>query len=323
MEEKSSARMRQKNTRPAPVPAILTVLIIAAMTALSVTVGDREVIFPEIAALALGYLCAPKRPWQVNSARMFFLISGSAVLGYLMSVCLPGSQVFRITAAYLIAQLIFLWSGTSLAPLVSAVVLPVLLRTDAISYVISAVCMTITVIAAHNFLVRYGFRKEEPYTPVPRPGKHEYLRMAVRTALVALIAVPALHFGVPFLIAPPLLVAFTELSEHWTPASPLSPAKVIGLLIACAAVGVGARYLIGMRGGYFLALAALIAAVLLMFIVYRLGIFLPPAGAVTVLAMLIPEEAVTFYVAEIAAASAVFMGLTVGMYRVRVNTGKS
>ena len=46
------------------LPAVMMIGVIACMCAVSEILKDREIIFPEIAALALGYLCAPKRSWQ-------------------------------------------------------------------------------------------------------------------------------------------------------------------------------------------------------------------------------------------------------------------
>ena len=48
------------------LPGELTVIVIAIMIAASEVLGEREIIFPEIAAIAVGMLLAPRRPWQTT-----------------------------------------------------------------------------------------------------------------------------------------------------------------------------------------------------------------------------------------------------------------
>ena len=297
------------------LPAVMMIGVIACMCAVSEILKDREIIFPEIAALALGYLCAPKRSWQVNSIRMFFCISLCAVLGLCISIWMPGTLYLKLVTAYIIAQIIFLFSGTTLAPLISAVVLPVLIRSKSISYVLSASLMCALVILLHAFLVRKGIRQAEPYHPVEKPDGMRLTKMAIRTMVMALVAAAAVVSDWLFLIAPPILVAFTELSENWTPASSLKPWKVILLLSGCAAGGGLCRYFLTVRLGLPLTFSAVPASVIMCVLVYRTEMFMPPAGAMTLLAMLVPQQAVLLYPIEACLGISIYMLSTIGMYR--------
>ena len=304
---------RSGKRRPQIIPALLTVAVITAMTAASELLNDPEIIFPEIAALAAGYLCAPKRSWQVTSARMFLLIAGCALLGLLISLYFPGYLYAKVLFAFVIAQVIFLFSGTSLAPLISAVVLPVLIGTKVISYLISAAAMTALIIALRHLLVRQGYRREEPFTPVARPGKARWSSMFIRTAVAAVLLAPAVFAGWRYIAAPPLLVAFTELSENWKPESPLKPWRVIALLTGGALIGAGTRFLLTMTLGLPLTLSAAVAASLILAVLYRTRLFMPPAGAITILAMLIPEGAVALYPLQAGLGICVYMFASVLM----------
>lgn len=289
------ARVREKKSRPPIVPALFTVAVIAAMTAVSELLNDPEIIFPEIAALAVGYLCAPKRSWQVTSARMFLLIAGCALLGLLISLYFPGHLYGKVLFAFVIAQIVYMYSGTSLAPLISAVVLPVLIGTKEVSYLISAAVMTALIIALRQLLVRLGYRRKEPFAAVARPGRMRWNIMIIRTAVAAVLLAPAVFAGWRYIAAPPLLVAFTELSENWKPESPLKPWRVIALLTGGAVVGAGTRFLLTMTMGLPLTFSAAVAASLILAVLYRTRLFMPPAGAITILAMLIPEADVALY----------------------------
>lgn len=288
------------------MPVIGTVVIIALMTGVSEYLGDREIIFPEIAALAVGFLCAPKRTWQVDSRRMFLLITGCAVCGLVISTSMPGPAVIKIITAFALAQIVFMFSGTSLAPLISAVVLPVLIGTDSWSYVISAAGMTLLIIIFHKLLVKSGIRSEEPFVKKESPDTGSAKRFAFRTVFFALMLVPAYHFGWIFAVAPPLLVAFTEWTEARGHVS--GGERKVLIIAACALIGAGCRLLMTVTLGMPLAASAAAAALIAVTLMIMTGMFVPPAGALTMLAMLIPESSLILYPAE-AAAGAVILYL--------------
>jgi hypothetical protein len=302
------------------IPLILTTVLATAMTAAAEVAGDPEIIFPEIAALAVGYLYAPKRSWQVNSTRLFILISGCAVIGLLISMYMPGPLYLKVLVSFLIAQLIYLYSGTTLAPLNSAIVLPVLIGTRSVSYLISAAVMTLSVIVCRALLEKTGIREKEKFIVQPRPDREAFLRMLLRICVTAVLAVPAIFAGLRFIIAPPLLVAFTELVDHWRPGTAKKPHRVILLLTACAAVGDLSRYLITVRLHLPMAAATAAAILIVLLILKATGLFMPPAGAMAILAMLIPEEAMARYVPAVAVGSTVFM-LTAVAWNVTHHTG--
>ena len=64
-----------------------------------------------------------------------------------------------------------------------------------------------------------------------------------------------------------------------------------------------------------LTLAALVAAIGMILILTGLKSFIPPAGALCILPMLIPEEAVIGYPVQIFAGAAVFMVLSLTIFR--------
>jgi CBS-domain-containing membrane protein len=67
--------------------------------------------------------------------------------------------------------------------------------------------------------------------------------------------------------------------------------------------------------------AATAAAILIVLLILKAtGLFMPPAGAMAILAMLIPEEAMARYVPAVAVGSTVFM-LTAVAWNVTHHTG--
>lgn len=131
---------------------ILTILIIAIMVGASELLGEKEIIFPEIAAIATGLLIAPHRSWQVSRIKILILIGICSVLGLIISIYVPLPLWLKMSTAFIICQFIFIFSKTSFAPLISAAVLPVMLGTKSIIYPVAAVLLTILILLGSIFL---------------------------------------------------------------------------------------------------------------------------------------------------------------------------
>ncbi|MCR4675516.1 MAG: hypothetical protein K5675_10925, partial [Lachnospiraceae bacterium] len=109
------------------IPTICTLLLVTAMVFFSEILNNKEIIFPEIAALSVGYMVAEKRSWMVNGRRMLTLITICAVFGVLIVRYMGLDSYSEIVIAFSFAQILFMFSGTTFAPFVSAIVLPVML----------------------------------------------------------------------------------------------------------------------------------------------------------------------------------------------------
>lgn len=202
--------------------------------------------------------------------------------------------------------MIFLLSRTSFAPMISAAALPVLMDTESIIYPISAVSMTVLTVLAQLTLEKCGRREREEFTPLPFPGKFRWVSAAVRTACAAVIAVPVLLLGWNFCVAPPLLVAFTEFSNPESRARK-NPVRTVLIITGCALCGAAFRLGLCTFLGLPLTVAGVLAVAAALAIMRIAGQYIPPAGALAVLPMIIPEKALLIYPAEIFAGSAVFM----------------
>ena len=145
------------------IPYACTVLLVALMTLFAETLNEKEIIFPEITALAVGYMVAKNRSWKVNGKRMLSLITGCAIIGVCIVRFVPFDTYIEVILAFTIAQVIFMFSGTTFAPFVSAIVLPVMMHTTSIVYPIAAFVLTLLVILFRTTPVFLsGDKLEEP-----------------------------------------------------------------------------------------------------------------------------------------------------------------
>ena len=287
------------------LPCVLTLILVGIMTFVAEILGEGEIIFPEITALAIGYMVTQKQGWKVNDSRMIALIAICAVAGVLTVRYIKVGLYLEILIAFVFAQILFMFSGTTFAPMISAIVLPVMMQ-------------TIAVVLFRRFLLKVKIRDKEDFQSVNLHAKSDVIDTAVRTICVAVVGFFAIWSGFKFAIAPPLLVAFTEFSRPKNKARN-KPVKAVLLITVCAFVGAVSRYVLNMTLGLPLTVAALTATAIMLVIVYCTKMYIPPAGALTILSMIIPSESVLLYPLQILVGTAVIMLISRLLFMKRQN----
>lgn len=291
------------------IPYISTLLLVGLMVGIAELLNEKEIIFPEINALAVGYMVAQKRSWKVNGKRMLLLITICATVGVLI-VRYSGLALFpQMIIAFSFAQILFMFSGTTFAPFVSAIVLPVMMQTKSFIYPISAVILTILVIGFHQLFLKMKIREDEEYIPVMLNSKDDIIDTALRVVCVAIVGFVAIYFNYKFIIAPPLLVAFTEFSRPRNKVRN-KPIKTVLVITGCALVGSLSRYLLTIKLELPLTVSALIATLIMLLILTYTKMYMPPVGAITILSMIIPEISVITYPLQIFVGSVVIILLS-------------
>ncbi|MCI8284679.1 MAG: hypothetical protein HFE90_05345 [Firmicutes bacterium] len=275
-----------------------TLLITIIMIAASELLQEKEIIFPEITAIAVGILIAPRRSWQTSKPRILILITICSVTGILIVRFLPVPLLPQLILAFSAGQLIYLYSKTTFAPLMSAVALPVLIQTKSLIYPASAIILTAIILLILTLMEKLGIKEPEEYEFFPFPEKTDLSDMLLRIILMSAFSSAVLNFGFTFAVAPPILVAFTEFSKKGNSAI-RKPAKIVLLVTLCAAAGAICRSLIAIHLALPLTLAALLAAIIMLIFLHAFRMYLPPAGALATLPMLIPQDQLLFYPIQI------------------------
>lgn len=279
------------------IPIGMAMVIVTLMTAAACLLGNKEIIFPEIAAIAVGGLIAPTMVWNTNKRRILFFITLCAVLGVGIVRYVPLPLWMQMAMAFFISQIIFIYSGTSFAPMISAIVL------------------TTLILIFRYWLEKTDMTEQTVYQKTETPAKKDYKAVLLRTLIAAVIIFAAVSLDAKFVVAPPLLVAFTEFSK---PSCGARKKAVKAVLVTGASAFVGAlfRYLLCM---HFLTLPLYIAAALtilaVILLMKRTAMFIPPAGAVSILAMLIPESKVVWFPVQITLGAAIAMGAALVFFR--------
>ncbi len=280
------------------LPELTVAAIVFLMVWMAGVVHDHEVIFPEIAAIATGALLAPKYVWNVSKKQIFGLLLLCGLIGMGIVRYLPIGLAGQMMVAAVLSQLIYLYSRTSFAPLVSGIVLPVLLQTRSVWFLVSLVLFTGIILGASCLIEMNQIRPKNVYVKPSRPEREDFVAAFFRCVVMCSMIACALGNGIKFAVAPPLLVAFTEFCKPGTKIS-AKWSRLLFLMTSCAVVGAAARYFGTVKCGLPLYISAVIAIGIFFIILRGAKIYLPPAGAMVVLAMLIPEDAILFYPGQI------------------------
>ncbi|MBR7084935.1 MAG: hypothetical protein IKI37_07145 [Oscillospiraceae bacterium] len=291
------------------LPYLMTVLLIGLMTECSALLHNPEIIFPEMAAIAIGSLCAPKFAWNTSKFKILFFICVCAVTGIGIVKFLSVPFALQLCTAFLTAQMLFIFSKTSFAPMISAIVLPVMLQTDSVIYLISALSLTVLVLLLRTIMEKKNILPAVHYQPAELPGKTMLFQAFLRTFAGCLLILPAVLLNCKFAAAPPLLVAFTEFCKTGSPAERKKP-NILLFMSFCAVTGTLFRYLFSILLPLPICIPAMLSISLVLYAMKKYQLYLPPAGAITILAYLIPENTLISYPLQIFTGTAVLLFLS-------------
>ncbi|MCR5666945.1 MAG: hypothetical protein K6G01_08955 [Eubacterium sp.] len=282
--------------------------VVCLMLLLAEVTGETEIIFPELAAIGLGIFLSPKRSWATNKKRMLILLSLAAVIGILIVRFVPGPQWGQMLLAYAVSQLMLLYSRTTFAPFISAIVLPVMLGSDSIVYVISAIGLTAFVLGITWILEQFKIWDKEPFVQRQKATPMEYLKALVRIIIIGISIYLAFRIDIQYAVAPPVLVAFTEFMRPGGQ-PPQKPVRVCVFVVLCSMLGVICRMAFDVNFVHSLILAGAFAAVGVLFLVRWFKLYIPPAAALAILPMLIDVNKLIWYPLQVAIGMSILTGI--------------
>lgn len=189
----------------------ISLAVVAIMVGSAEIFGEKEIIFPEITAVAMGALIAPVQSWNTSRTRLFAAIVSAAVAGVCIVRFIPEILILRIALGLLVAVSVITLSKTSFVPAISACILPILMGTKSPVYVISVAVMTAFILIFQKVLEHFGLHEKYEYRPIEPSSELLKLRAKQVITVLVICVLPA-HFHEIFFIAPPLIVAFFELS---------------------------------------------------------------------------------------------------------------
>lgn len=295
------------------LPVLISVLLAALMVAAAELLNEKEIIFPEITAIAVGALAAPVQSWNTSRLRLLGCISVSALCGVITVRYLPLPTEVRIIAGLIMSLGIITLSKTGFVPAVSACILPILMNTESFVYVISVVVMTGLILLSQRLLERLGLRDKYHFRPVQPTKELLLLRLRQLLLLSAAAFLPAYYHEI-FFIAPPLMVGFIEMSSPKSKLRSRAPLAV-GLISAAAFMGALSRWAVTEAAGLPLFVSAALSVLMIILLISQCGLYFPPCGAIATLPFIIPENALLRFPFEVTAGFAVLTAAALLLFK--------
>lgn len=277
----------------------ISLAVVAVMVGSAEILGEKEIIFPEITAVAMGALIAPMQSWNTSRTRLFAAIVSAAVAGVCIVRFIPEILILRIAVGLLMAVGVITLSKTGFVPAISACILPILMGTKSPVYVISVAVMTALILISQKVLECFGLHEKYEYKPIGPSAELLKLRSKQVITVLIICILPA-HFHEIFFIAPPLIVAFFELSGK---GSKLMKRKhtAIALMAAAAFTGVTARFFISEKLGLTMTLGAVLSSAVIFALCRKAKLYFPPCCAISTLPFIIPQTAMIKFPFEVIA----------------------
>jgi hypothetical protein len=276
--------------------------MISLMVGASEALGEKDVIFPEMAALTIGFWVVGERLWVARSFQSVASLTLAAFFGFALVQYSPFHLLANLALAFSFGALCLWATGSTMYPLISACVLPVLIHTENWTYPVAVLIMSSMVAFGRALMEKIGWRAKSPPAPLAIPAKKALARWgALFLGVLPVMALAVLTSNRQFIL-PPLIVAYVELAN-----SPLGrrtkPLEACLLLVAAAAAGSSLQAL----GHYRLGLPETLVAFLIaasVFAIFRLaGKCYPPAGAVSLIPLLLPRESLAWVPLRVAVGS--------------------
>ena len=291
----------------------LAMLLVVGMVAVAEYFGVQEIIFPEIAALAFGAWVMEERPWPGPIWTIWFSPTLGALTGVALLRFLPLSLVALTGLAFVFVLLQLKITRSTMSPSFSAAILPIITGIHSWVYPASVFLMTVAIA-----LVTQPHTPGDPTEPsCPPQGQNTPPSLAWSCRhygkilfLIMVVALFATTWGGLFMMAPPLIVAFIELTHPGSALRQKSMPRLLLLFTGCALAGAACIALVtrAFSGPMWLGAGLSLASALA--IAKGLRLASPPAMALALLPTILPREVLTLYPLQVLAGSAIFIALS-------------
>lgn len=302
--------MKIRNELPA-------ILLVVAMFAVAEFTGQNEIIFPEIAALALGAWVMERSPWHGTNLHFWLSPTLAALTGILIVRYFAFAPFCMITAAFCLVALQLKLVRSAVLPSISAAILPIITHSDSWYYPLSVCGLTGIITLGRRMLHPYASANGQTLAPTTTGG---YARKDTWTlpesahwgkllAGVILVTAVAVGFDFLFMVAPPLIVAFVEVSKPGGPAREKA-GRALVLLVLAAVFGVFWLLLIHNIFHLPVWISACVSTLTVFLLYHALRMPFPPAVAIALLPTILPEDILLMYPVQVLAGSAAFVALS-------------
>ncbi|AZB23394.1 HPP family protein [Chryseobacterium bernardetii] len=281
-------------------------IMIVLMVGVSEWLGEKEILFPEMAALVLGLWVIDKKVWTISRPMLVLLMTACALFGILLVRYSEFPLLVNIIISFAFTSICLIITRTSLIPITSATMLPVLLGTDSLVYPISVFVMSLLVVCGQWLLEKNSLRTVIVFDAKKGRYKHNPKHFIRLLFWLILIAVIPIAIGKVYIIVPPLVVMFVEFSSS-SSGFRNRPLQVYSVVLIAAILGTLLQYYLHAVLG-FPQLYVVLLLFLCLFLLFEI-IKKPfaPACAIALVPMIIPQDNILSYPFQVAVGAGAFL----------------
>lgn len=271
--------------------------LILLMTAAAYSFQQKEIILPELAALAVGCFLYKKNAWNQKPMHLFLLPSATAFIGFFIN----GIEINMAAKIVLVLAVMFMmlhFIKSNLAPALATGLLPIVTNCD--SYVFLGSIIIFMGLLAFLSAV---FFKPENIEQAPKEDLKPLSSIAVfLTVLILWVIICSVAHVMQMAAIPPIIVLGYELINKKQYSFTMMYKQVTALVLAA---------FIGAQTIYYLdnfLLAAVINFIAAVIILHFLKMKMPPVYGMVMLPMILPGLSHVYFAVNVAVTSLVLLG---------------
>lgn len=281
---------------------MLSYIFILSMISVSLFLSDKEIILPEMAALAVGCIIYEHPVWISKPLHIFLLPSLTAICGFLINR-LDITMAEKLIAILIVMLLVLRIFKSSLAPALATGLLPIITNCTSFSFIASI--LVFTLILALGLFFKPEASREKKGIVIENQNRNTLLYLVFISSWILFCS----HFGWLFMAAiPPIIVVGYESVHKKEYTFDVFYKQIICLFLAA---------FIGAQTLYFIDNLIIVAFVdiLLVSLVLRLFQFkMPPVYAMALLPMVLHNFSHNYFYFQVLLVSIVILS-TVYFYK--------
>jgi hypothetical protein len=278
------------------------------MICAAVVFKNKEIILPEVGALAVGSLIYQHQAWLIKPFHIFLLPSITAIGGFLINK-LDFDIATKLILVMLLIILILILFQSTLAPSLATGVLPIVTNAESVVFVYSILTLTFSL-----YLILRFFHKDMHLEANRRIGhKNKIIYLTIICIWILICSTNKWMFIAA--IPPVIVVGYESMhKEEYTLSVYLK--QILSLFIA-AVIGTISLHLLNN-----LLLAVLVDIFLVSILVQVIKFKLPPSYAMSLLPMVLPPSTLRYFSLWVLMMSCLVLGAVFIYKNVKVNSGK-
>jgi hypothetical protein len=285
---------------------LFALAMIGLMVGVSEWLGEKEILFPEMAALALGLWVIDKKIWTVSRPMLVLLMTSCALFGMLLVRYSPFALLVNIAISSVFTSLCLIVTRTTLIPITSPAMLPVLLGTHSLVYPTAVFVMSLLLVSGQFFLEKKALRQAATFNAKKGHYKHRPTHWIKLLFWLVLLAAIPVSIGMVYCIVPPLVVLFIEFSSS-SAGFRNRPVQVYLVIVISAALGAFFQHYLHTILGFPQVYTVLLLFSCLFPFYEIIGKPFAPACAIALVPMIIPQQNVLTYPFQVAVGAGVFL----------------